>query len=92
MSWAKARIPPSGLLISWATPPASWPTADIFSAWKSRRVTSRSSVTSLKTTTWPPLGSKGKERSSQVRSPKEVSRSAAPEAGMAQRAGQGSDP
>ena len=42
MIWAKARMPPSGLLISWATPPASWPSADIFSAWKRRRVTSRS--------------------------------------------------
>ena len=92
MSCAKARMPPSGLLISWATPPASWPTADIFSAWKRRRDTSRSSVTSLKTSTCEPPSSKGKERTTQVRSPKVISRSAAPLAGMAQRVGQGSWP
>ena len=57
MSCAKARIPPSGLLISCATPPASCPTADIFSAWKRRRETSRSSVTSLNTTTTAPASS-----------------------------------
>ena len=93
MSWAKARIPPSGLLISWATPPASWPTADIFSAWNSRRETSRSSVTSLKTTTNAPgsTSSKPKERTSQVRSAKTVSRSA-PAAGMRQREGHGREP
>ena len=47
MICAKARMPPSGLLISWATPPASCPSADIFSVCTSRRVTSRSWVTSL---------------------------------------------
>ena len=37
ISCAKARMPPSGLLISCATPPASWPTAAIFSVSTSRR-------------------------------------------------------
>ena len=85
-------MPPSGLLISWATPPASWPTADIFSAWKSRRDTSRSSVTSLKTSTCESRSSKGKARTSQSRSPKGSSRSEGSLALMPARLGQGSVP
>ena len=74
----QVRIPPSGLLTSWATPAASVPTAAIFSVWASwtwrtfsrSRASSSSSIMRLKASASSPTSALAERARARERSPR----------------------